>query len=507
MNARSRHQTSTKPAPIREAVLYVRVSSKEQEQGFSIPAQRKLLTEYAVQHGLEVLREFEDVETAKRAGRTAFGEMVAFLREASPPRPMLLVEKTDRLYRNIKDWVTIDDLGVEVHLVKEAVILSQDSRSSEKFMHGIRVLMAKNYIDNLSEEVRKGMREKAEQGHWPAIAHLGYRNNTTTRRIEIDPERGPLVAKLFEWYARGDVSLKELTRRAFSVGLTHNRSRSGPRRMTKSEVHRLLRNPIYVGDFVWNGKLYRGSHEPLVSRQLFDAVQDVFERANRPKYTKHRHAFAGLIACGICGCAMTAEVKKGRYVYYHCTGFRGRCGNTYIREEELSKLFEHAVRRVQIPSEVAEGIAETLRSSQAEKERFHRTAVMQLQQRHLAVQGKLDRAYDDRLAGNITDEMWTRKSQEWQRELEDIRRETSRHDRASADYSVTGSKILELAKNAHNLFIRQDSSEQARLLKILLSNCTFDRGSLSPTYNKPFDLFVEGNESGDWRREWDSNPR
>jgi hypothetical protein len=100
-----------------------------------------------------------------------------------------------------------------------------------------------------------------------------------------------------------------------------------------------------------------------------------------------------------------------------------------------------------------------------------------------------------------------RKSQEWQHELEEVRRETSRHERASSDYSVTGSKILELAKNAHNLFIRRDPSEQALLLKILLSNCRFDRGSFSPTYSKPFDLFVEGNESGDWRREWDSNPR
>ena len=74
------------------------------------------------------------------------------------------------------------------------------------------------------------MREKAEQGHWPAVAHLGYRNNTTTRRIEIDTERGPLVTKLFEWYAQGNASLKELTQQAFSIGLTHNRSRSGPRR-------------------------------------------------------------------------------------------------------------------------------------------------------------------------------------------------------------------------------------------------------------------------------------
>jgi site-specific DNA recombinase len=70
-----------------------------------------------------------------------------------------------------------------------------------------------------------------------------------------------------------------------------------------------------------------------------------------------------------------------RLVHYHCTGFRGRCGNTYIPEEELSKLFEDVVRRVQIPTDVADAFAETLRSSQAEKERFHRTAVMQLQRR------------------------------------------------------------------------------------------------------------------------------
>ena len=120
-------------------------------------------------------------------------------------------------------------------------------------MHGIRVLMAKNYIDNLSEEVRKGMREKAEQGHWPTVAHIGYMNDMTTRRIDVDPERGPLVAKLFDWYATGTVSLQELRVRAAAIGLTHPRS---GRRLTKSEIHRILHNPIYAGEFSWKGRLY-----------------------------------------------------------------------------------------------------------------------------------------------------------------------------------------------------------------------------------------------------------
>lgn len=181
--------------------------------GFSIPAQRKLLTEYAEREGIHVVQEFEDVETAKHAGRTSLGEMVAFLRKNGSTCRTILVERTDRLYRNIKDWVTIDELGIEVNFVKEAVVLSEDSRSSEKFMHGIKVLMGKNYIDNLGEEVRKGMIEKARQGHWPTVAPVGYVNNAATHRIEPDPDRAPIVVKLFEWYASGEYSLKVLTKR------------------------------------------------------------------------------------------------------------------------------------------------------------------------------------------------------------------------------------------------------------------------------------------------------
>ena len=154
----------TADSAVGRAVIYARVSSKEQEkEGYSIPAQLKLLKQYAAAQGISIAREFVDVETAKQTVRTNFGEMVTHLKE-HPSVRTLLVEKTDRLYRNLKDWVTLDELDLESHLVKEGAVLSRDSRSSEKFMHGIKVLMAKNYIDNLSEEARKGMMEKAEQG-------------------------------------------------------------------------------------------------------------------------------------------------------------------------------------------------------------------------------------------------------------------------------------------------------------------------------------------------------
>src|SRR5262245_2788272 len=215
-----------KPSPFakpdsKQAVIYARVSSKEQEkEGFSIPAQLKLLKDYAAAQGFTVAQECVDVETAKQTGRTAFGEMVGYLK-SHPAVHVLLVEKTDRLYRNLKDWVTLDELDIEIHFAKEGVVLSRESRSSEKFMHGIKVLMAKNYIDNLSEEARKGMQEKAEQGIWPTKCPLGYRNITGSdgkKIIAADPAIAPLIDKLIEWYARGDICVHGAAHQGHAAG-------------------------------------------------------------------------------------------------------------------------------------------------------------------------------------------------------------------------------------------------------------------------------------------------
>jgi len=107
-------------APSIQAVLYARVSSKDQEkEGYSIPAQQRSLREHALQQGIIVAEEFVDVETAKQSGRTAFTAMMEYLKKHRATCRTILVEKTDRLYRNLKDWTTLDDLGITIHLVKE----------------------------------------------------------------------------------------------------------------------------------------------------------------------------------------------------------------------------------------------------------------------------------------------------------------------------------------------------------------------------------------------------
>ena len=151
-------------------------------------------------------------------------------------------------------------------------------------------------------------------------------------------------------------------------------------------------------------------------------MQQVFASANRPRHTKRRHAFAGLVTCGRCGCAYTAETKKGQYVYYHCTGHRGPCGNTYVREEELVRQFGAVLQQVRIPAELAGKLATVLRESQADKEKFARTALLRLQQQQLLLRSKLDRVYEDRLREAIPEELWSVKSAELQEELRRVGR-------------------------------------------------------------------------------------
>ncbi len=191
--------------------LYARVSSREQErEGYSIPAQRRLLAEYARCHGFQIDHEFIDIESAKNPGRKEFGKMLRLL-ETDESIRIVLVEKTDRLYRNRADALAFEELiekrSVEVHLVKESRVIGKDSRSQDKFMHDIHVAVAKNYVENLRDEVKKGMREKAEQGIYPGRAPFGYRNNRLTRSVDVDETRAPVLRRMFELYASGRIRL------------------------------------------------------------------------------------------------------------------------------------------------------------------------------------------------------------------------------------------------------------------------------------------------------------
>ncbi len=202
---------------------------------------------------------------------------------------------------------------------------------------------------------------------------------------------------------------------------------------------------------------------------------------------------------------MTAERKKGKYTYYRCTAFHGRCGNAYIREEQLAQLLGGVVDKIQLPERVATAVTARLRASQAELEQARGRSLARLLDRRRALQAKIDRGYDDYVEGRISDALWAQKSAEWESELATVTAELSAIDRPATAFVATGERIIELVKRAAILYKTQDLAQQRRVLEPVLSNCTFDRGSVCPTYRKPFDLFARSNETGDWRGRWDAN--
>src|SRR5713101_5904884 len=272
------------------AFSYARVSSREQErEGYSIPAQRRLLAEYAGSRGFSIKREFVDIESAKNPGRKEFTNMLRLL-EADGACRIVLVEKTDRLYRNRTDALAfetlIEERGIEIHLVKEGRVIGKESRSQDKFMHDIHVAVAKHYVENLKEEVKKGMREKAEQGSYPGRAPFGYRNNPLTRTIEIHPVNAQIVTRIFEFYGSGQYSLSELQKAVrYSTG----------KAISRAYLHTILKNPFYMGQFSWGGNLYRGTHKAFISGDLYKRAQAVLHGHNKPKYGKQEIAFRGLL--------------------------------------------------------------------------------------------------------------------------------------------------------------------------------------------------------------------
>jgi site-specific DNA recombinase len=483
---------------MKQAVLYARVSSKDQEkEGYSIPAQLKLLREYALKNDIKITREFLDVETAKTTGRKQFGEMVEYF-ERHPEFRVVIVEKTDRLYRNFHDCVTLEDLGIEIHLPKEGQVISKDSKSQAKLVHGIQLVIARNYIENLREEVRKGMREKASQGIYPSRPPLGYTNNKLTHTIEIDPEKASIAKRVFELYATGRHSLAELRKIIrIETGKTFQ----------KGYLHKLLKNPFYSGFFVWNGERYKGSQPLIIPLDMFRQVQDVLDGHNRPRYRKHEFAFRGLLTCAFDNCTLTAEIKKQRYTYYRCTESKGKCELPYIREEALAERLGQVLQGIYIPDDVLGQLENSLSLDSRRMESEKKQQQEKLQQRLAGVRHRIDQTYMDKLDGKISEHFWQRKTADWQLEEQQILIAMQGLKTASPDMLLTAKRALELANKAYFLYVKQTPVEQAKLLKIVASNCRFDGVSLYPAYRKPFDVIFARAKSKEWRALRDSNSR
>ena len=297
--------------------LYARKSTDEPDrQILSIEAQITELREFGEREHLEIVQEFVESQTAKEPGRPVFNQMLSLIEKEFAQG--ILAWHPDRLARNSVDGGRIIYL-IDTTKIRELKFPTFwfDATPQGKFMLNIAFGQSKYYIDNLSENVKRGLRQKVRRGEYPGVAPTGYLNDKVNHKMVKDPERYRLVQKLFELYATKNYSLKDLRNEITEIGLV-SRNR---KRLTVSNIQMILRNPFYYGAFKFNGELYEGKHEPAIAKKLFDKVQEVMSEKSRPKKRGEKsYIFRGLLKCGECGCAITAEdktKKSGRhYVYY-----------------------------------------------------------------------------------------------------------------------------------------------------------------------------------------------
>ena len=358
--------------------------------------------------------------------------------------------------------------------------------------------MAKNYIDNLSEEVRKGQRQKASEGIWPSFAPIGYLNvmlPSGKRGIKPDLDREKLVRHCFELYASGNYSLKDLAKWARSAALVF---RGSGRPVNKATLQVILHNPIYMGEFDWDGARYKGVHDPIVSSELWEKVANMLDHryAKRHRVVKNDLAFAGLIRCANCGCALVGEIKKGRYVYYRCTRNKGGCDQKYVKEETLEAAYALVIGKIVLPSEFVDWAVSVIQGKREEEQRCHLEAAARLDSELARIQKRLDAMYQDRLDGRIVPEMFDRHADLMNREQARLQRCIAEHRSSHPrSYATEGSQVLELAAKARQLFEMQSPRNKRKLLQIVVSNSTWENGNLSVEYRQPFDLFSTWSEA------------
>jgi site-specific DNA recombinase len=492
---------------MKKAVLYARVSSLTQEkEGFSIPAQIKLLQEYAHKSDFIISHEFTDAETAKKAGRSQFKAMLDTIKTDKNIKA-ILVEKTDRLTRNFHDYVIVDELiaerDIEVHMVKEGEVLSKHAKSHTKMVHGLKVLLAKNFIDNLGEEIAKGMKEKAEQGHWPSRAPYGYKNNRETRLIETHPDQSLYVKSAFEHYASGAYSLKGVVNKLYEMGFRFRPSTAKP---SLSNIHHILTNPIYSGRFTFRGHAYIGKHEPLVSASMFNEVQRNLKIAGKCDYEKRSIAFQGLIKCGHCGGTVTGDIKKKKYIYYRCGHHKQKCPDKYIREEALVEQFRKAVASISMNPEQVAWIKQALKEVNGVKEYEIEERREYIQKEIARLETRLNKLYEDKLDGIISGEFYMMKANEYNGQISELNGSWSQLSMANKDQMRLGMAILDLATHTVKAFDAMDNFDRADLLRILVSNFSLKDGNASPVWKKPFDVLAEKPQNNKKYSQGDSNP-
>jgi len=470
--------------------LYARKSTEDEErQVMSIEAQLVELEEYAKREKIEISERFIESKSAKKPGREIFNAMITKINENKEPFG-LLAWHPDRLARNSVDG------GQIIYLIDTGKLVSLrfptfwfEPTPQGLFMLQVAFGQSKYYSDNLSENVKRGIRQKLRRGEWTGLAPLGYVNNAKIRNIEPDPTKARVIAKAFEEFSQGRHTLESLAERLKFLGVA---SKTG-KRLCKAVVKHMLCNPIYTGLIVHNGETYEGKFSPIVSRATFETVQRILKDRAKPRKSKksHNFPFVGLLRCGECGAAITAQYAHGcggTYRYYRCTKRLGPCSQRYLREDLMALQLKDSLSKVALCQDWTEKMRAQVDIWEKEQNQSAQSFAQNLEVKIKETDEKLDKLVNAFLDGTIEKETYLIKKDELVKLKTELLEKKRDFGRKGNNWNEPLREWINLACSAEKLATSSDFYEIKSLVEKIGTNRRLLNRIVLLDFKKPFDL-------------------
>lgn len=476
-------------------VIYARKSTEsEDRQALSIQSQIIEMKEIAKREHLEIVDILEESKTAKKPGRPIFNEMIKRFEKGTYDG--ILCWKIDRLARN-----PVDEGIIKWYLqngtIKQIKTFDRDYNPEDNIViASIEFSMANQYIRDLSKNVKRGQAEKIRRGEYPATPPLGYLLDYKTKKIFIDDERWQFVKDAFRLYASGGYSLPKLADKLYTDGF---RSRNG-KKVYANQIYNTLKNPIYYGWFRWNDQIHKGIHAPIVSKALFDEVQEVFKpKQHIVQRNIHKFIFREHLICGECGLGITAEIRKKKkynkeYTYYRCTKSRGtdKCSQKYLREEELINEIDKQLAKLNINEDILDLMVSAAKAESRQEWNNARSIQKKYQELLNSNKVRQDSLVEKFIDDAIPKEIYNKKLAELRNEeatLENNLQESK--DNFHNVYEVI-EHAATFTQNAKKIFAQGDPETKKEVVSIISSNITIkDRKIVNFRLAQPFNWIAE----------------